>query len=120
LIVSDIIDYRGWACLSVRLVELLGHLHQSDTEAGPPTIVDDVAYYKAGSHLFAMDLPTGRERWRFRAEPSHNVSLESTPAVTDTTVYFADGAGCLHAVDSRSGEQRWGAQLGESLASPAL
>lgn len=85
-------------------------------------IVGGVVY--AGSldgRLYALDLATGKERWRYPA----GEAIKSSPLVDvgkgGGTVYFGDEAGTLHAVDAATGRKRWTfAAEGAITASPAL
>src|ERR1035437_4106082 len=54
--------------------------------------------------LLAIDLGTGKLRWKYRASDSIG---ESSPAVADGTVYIGDLAGVLHAVNAATGKPVW-------------
>ncbi|MGH7599476.1 MAG: PQQ-binding-like beta-propeller repeat protein, partial [bacterium] len=56
-----------------------------------------------GRFAHALDLSTGKEKWRFTATET----VWSSPALTDSLVYFGDGGGNFFAVDSRSGAEKW-------------
>jgi eukaryotic-like serine/threonine-protein kinase len=60
-----------------------------------------------GSHskeLLAIDLQSGKLRWRYRAADEIG---ESSPAVSEGTVYVGDLAGILHAVNAANGKPLW-------------
>ena len=54
--------------------------------------------------LLAIDLETGKLRWKYRATDAIG---ESSPAVADGIVYVGDLAGVLHAVNAADGKALW-------------
>ncbi len=54
--------------------------------------------------LLAIDLRTGKLRWKYRAADEIG---ESSPAVAEGTVYIGDLAGILHAVNAADGKPLW-------------
>ena len=54
--------------------------------------------------LLAIDLQTGKLRWKYRAADEIG---ESSPAVSDGAVYVGDLAGVLHAVNAGDGKALW-------------
>ena len=54
--------------------------------------------------LYAVDLATGKLRWRYAAS---GPVQESSPCVHNGVVYIGDLNGILHAVDAASGKARW-------------
>jgi outer membrane protein assembly factor BamB len=54
--------------------------------------------------LLAVDLQTGKLRWKYRATDSIG---ESSPAVYDGIVYVGDLNGVLHAVNAANGKALW-------------
>ncbi|WP_207586439.1 PQQ-binding-like beta-propeller repeat protein [Halomontanus rarus] len=80
-------------------------------ETSAPAIVGDTAYISA-KNVYAIDLETGRERWRHVNEaPAHRVlrsggdrvGMTGHPIVGEDAVYV--GAGAL---DRETGDRRWG------------
>lgn len=53
--------------------------------------------------LYALDLRTGKERWRIDV----GEDVKSSPLVAGGTVYFGDEAGRVHARDAKTGAERW-------------
>jgi outer membrane protein assembly factor BamB len=88
-----------------------------DHQAPAPTVAGDTVFAAStGGQLVALDLATGKERWRFRAA---DIST-STPAVRGETVFFASFDGHAYAVDARTGELRWKHDFGAEVpTSPA-
>jgi outer membrane protein assembly factor BamB len=88
------------------------YLHSS------PTTRDGVVYIgSADGNLYAVDLETGAELWRFTTADR----IRSTPAVAGDTVYVGSWDGRLYAVDAATGEQVWSFDTGGRIqSSPAV
>lgn len=71
--------------------------------------------------LVALDAATGRERWRYRGNPSPlrgthyrgkgTAAFAASPVVTGSTVWTVDASGLLSALDLNTGLVRWLTQL---------
>jgi len=72
--------------------------------------------------LLCLELETGLLLWEKRAEAdaSERLSLGSTPAVGDGTVYFGSVTGTLSAQDIETGETRWETPLGSEVVTSVL
>jgi outer membrane protein assembly factor BamB len=85
---------------------------------------DERTVYFAVQHgeLYALDIPTGRERWRVTLP----ATTASTPVLSGNTLYltatFRDpNIGVLLAIDARTGEETWSFEgSGTDVTSPAL
>ena len=55
------------------------------------------------SSLYALELSTGKLKWKYRAQDE----IKSSPAVSNGVVYFGDEAGAFHAVDASTGKLLW-------------
>ena len=64
--------------------------------------------------LVAVDLGTGRERWKYAAKGPIG---ESSPAVSGGTVYVGDLSGYVHAVSARDGRGMWSFKTGSEIKS---
>jgi outer membrane protein assembly factor BamB len=78
-----------------------------------PAVGPDTIYIGTSTDfLVALDIKTGREKWRVKAKAS-------VPALVDGTVYFSDGKK-LSAVDAETGKLKWSASangnVGAALA----
>jgi outer membrane protein assembly factor BamB len=74
------------------------YLHSS------PTHDDGVVYVgSADGDLYAVDLETGQERWRFAAAER----VRSSPTVAGATVYFGSWDGHVYAVSTATGDEVW-------------
>ncbi|MFJ2959179.1 PQQ-binding-like beta-propeller repeat protein [Streptomyces sp. NPDC087270] len=93
---------------------LWSHRSGAATVMSSPVIASGVAYWgtwdndaEAGNGLIAVDTATGGQLWRF---PTRS-QIQGTPAVSADTVYATEVYGLLHAVDARTGKQRWSLML---------
>lgn len=68
-----------------------------------PAIVDGVVYVGSlDQHLYAIDLKTGQEKWKFKAD-----IFKAPPGVRDGAVYIGDGSGSFFCLDAATGKKRW-------------
>jgi len=68
-------------------------------------IADGTVYVGSQSaDLLAIDLKTGKLRWKYRAKEGIG---ESSPAVHDGVVYIGDLSGLLHAIRAADGTSLW-------------
>ncbi|HEV8320696.1 MAG TPA: PQQ-binding-like beta-propeller repeat protein [Myxococcota bacterium] len=77
-----------------------------------PAYADGVAYYPGGKHLVAVDVLTGKPRWRTELPAGWHVS---SPLVAGGRVYAASARGTLVSLDAASGAIRWETTVGPSL-----
>lgn len=77
----------------------------------PPVLIDDttVAVLTLQSEVFAFDTLSGQTKWFF--EPPEYRQPDTQLLVDATSLYFADRSGVLHALDKKSGQERWQAQF---------
>lgn len=79
-------------------------------------VVDGVVYVGSlDEHLYALDLATGKERFRFQAKGE----VKSSPGVRDGVVYFGDEGGFFHAVDAKTGKELWSFETDGGVTSSA-
>jgi outer membrane protein assembly factor BamB len=88
------------------------YLHSS------PTVSGGIVYIgSADGHLYAIDLVTGNQRWRFATEGR----IRSTPAVNAGQLYFGSWDGKVYALDAASGDEIWQYDTGAVIqSSPAV
>jgi eukaryotic-like serine/threonine-protein kinase len=88
-----------------------------DSIESSAAIVDGVVYVGSmDSSLYAIDLATGKQRWRYATA---GFVQESSPCVRNGVVYIGDLNGVFHAVDAVSGKARWTFKAeGEIKSSP--
>jgi outer membrane protein assembly factor BamB len=80
-------------------------------------IADGVVYVGSASGLLiAVDLATGKERWKYKT--AQDVE-ESSPAVSAAsgTVFVGDLSGMFHAVDTATGKAKWTFKTGSEIKS---
>ncbi|WP_424005164.1 PQQ-binding-like beta-propeller repeat protein (plasmid) [Haloarcula salina] len=75
---------------------------------GSVAVDDDYVFIVDGS-LIALDTADGSEAWR----KDFDTSANTTPSVSDGTVYVTDTGGTLHAIKREDGTERWTASVGE-------
>jgi outer membrane protein assembly factor BamB len=65
-------------------------------------------------HLYAIDLATGREKWKFKAGP-----IKAPAAYKDGAVYAGNQDGMFYCVDAATGQPRWKYEAGAEITSGA-
>jgi outer membrane protein assembly factor BamB len=84
--------------------------------AASPAVRDGVVYVgHYQGEVLALDLATGRSRWRFAAEGSP--AFFASVAVTSTRVLAASRAGVLHCLARDTGREIWRFQAGDEIDS---
>jgi eukaryotic-like serine/threonine-protein kinase len=74
-----------------------------DSVEGAAAIVDGVVYIGSfDEYLYALDLVSGKEKWKYKAGP-----IKASPAVRAGMVYVGNADGMFHCVDAAKGEKRW-------------
>jgi outer membrane protein assembly factor BamB len=88
------------------------YLHSS------PVADEGIVYVgSADGHLYAVDLESGQQRWRFAT----GEKVRSSPTVTDGVVHFGSWDGHVYALDSGTGEEIWRFDSGGPVqGSPAV
>jgi outer membrane protein assembly factor BamB len=91
----------------------------ADAIESSPAIVDAVVYAtSANGDLLALDLASGRLRWKYA---SGAMTGESSPTANRSAVFFGDLGGTIHAVNVRDGSRLWTfTTAGEVKSSPVL
>lgn len=74
-----------------------------------PALANGFLYFGGSDgNLYALDIESGAELWRFHTEgPVH-----SSPAVSNGIVYFQSNDGFTYALDGQSGKQKWKVDTG--------
>ncbi|HXT52268.1 MAG TPA: PQQ-binding-like beta-propeller repeat protein [Thermoanaerobaculia bacterium] len=79
-----------------------------------PAIAGGTVYVGSkDGRLYALDLATGKQRFRYEA----GAEIRSSPAVRGGVVYVGDEGGTFHAVDVRTGARRWAFKAGGAVTS---
>jgi outer membrane protein assembly factor BamB len=79
--------------------------HESgDRYTSSPTIVNDVALFGAGDGcLYAVDVATGKQRWRVPTDGR----IRTSPAMANGVVFATSFDGRVYAFDLSTGKERW-------------
>src|SRR5262245_6333934 len=78
-------------------------IQAKDAIEGAAAIVGDTVFVGSlDEHLYAIDLLSGKERWKYKAAP-----IKVAPAVRAGAVYVGDVDGVFHCLDAASGALRW-------------
>jgi outer membrane protein assembly factor BamB len=64
--------------------------------------------------LIAMNARTGREKWRFDAQP-----VESSPLLRNGKLYVGSWDGNVYAIDAKTGKKAWAYQTGDRVNNSA-
>ena len=90
-----------------------------DAVESSAAIVGGVVYVGVGTgEVVALDLQTGKLRWKYKAGEGIG---ESSPSVANGVVYIGDLTGTLHAINAADGKARWTFKTaGEIKSSPVV
>ena len=94
----------------MRRIALLIALIGTSASAAPASSSDWPAFHNGGE-LRGVGAPVGgppmNVRWTYFTDETEPAGIEGGPAIVGDTVYAADGAGKVHAVDLKTGKARW-------------
>jgi outer membrane protein assembly factor BamB len=93
--------------------------HQMSWVNTSPAVAGDLVFAGSSDERFlqAVDVRTGKERWRVGTERP----VWSSPAIAEDLVYVGDGSGSIYALDRTTGQERWRHKAGRRiLSSPTL
>jgi outer membrane protein assembly factor BamB len=97
-----------------------------------PAIASGLVYFGSGDgHLYAVDLQTGEEKWKFetgkeivtvkgRGRYLGLRGIVSSPVICEGIVYFGTMNGMLFALDAGTGQERWKFSVGVMISSPVV
>jgi outer membrane protein assembly factor BamB len=85
-----------------------------------PLLYDDRLYFGSlDGTFYCVARDDGSQLWKFEIpDNTKRKGIHSTAAVAHDVVVFGADNGMLYALDARSGDLRWKAQLGESVVAP--
>jgi outer membrane protein assembly factor BamB len=87
-----------------------------DAIEGAPAVVGGVVYVASqDQNLYAVNLATGQEAWRFKAP----APFKTSPAVRDGRVYVGDQDGNFFCIDAKSGQPVWKFNVESEVTSAA-
>ena len=101
-----------------RRLPATGPPYEYDYRHSSPTLGKGVIYIgSADGNLYAVDVESGRERWRFATGDR----IRSTPTVSGGRVYVGSWDGRVYALDASTGEEAWRFDTGNRVqGSPAV
>ncbi len=72
------------------------------------TADSDTAYLAYNQHVYAVDLATGVEKWRFPKEADNKITFFATPLLTDDGQLLVGGYdNSLYSLDPKTGNEIW-------------
>jgi outer membrane protein assembly factor BamB len=74
-----------------------------DIESTAAIVGDTVYVGTFDEHLYALELGTGKEKWKYKATDV----IKAPVSVSDGAVYVGDDSGMFHCVDAKTGKERW-------------
>ncbi len=84
-------------------LDVLWKFPVKDAIESTAVIVGNVVYFGAmDEHLYALDLATGKEKWKYKAGP-----IKAPVSYRDNLLYVGDCDGKFHCVDAAKGTQKW-------------
>jgi outer membrane protein assembly factor BamB len=86
----------------------------SSVEAAAAIARGTVFVASQDQHLYALDLASGKEKWRYRAGP-----FKAPPSYHNGMVYAGDQDGVFHCVDAATGKEVWTFETRGEIASGA-
>jgi outer membrane protein assembly factor BamB len=96
-------------------LEVLWTFKATDIIEGAPAVAGGVVYFGSfDENLYAVDLNSGKGKWRYKGGP-----FKAAAAVHKDAVYIGDQNGLFHCVDAASGKKRWTFETAAEIASGA-
>jgi outer membrane protein assembly factor BamB len=122
LFASDWLIFRGnpgqtgiAQCVLPEKLELLWEFKAKDGIENAVAVAKGVVYVGSyDQNLYALDLHTGKEKWRYKAGP-----FKAPPGVHDGCVYIGDLDGLFHCVDAATGIKKWTYDTSAEISSGA-
>lgn len=72
-----------------------------------PIVEGNVCYFSSGDRVFALDIESGTQKWRYPLDVALTSMIKATPTVVDGKVYFGTGDGKLYCVNAEDGKFEW-------------
>ena len=96
-------------------LELLWEFKAKDGVESAAAVANGVVYVGSyDQNLYALDLMTGKEKWRYKAGP-----FKAPPGIHDGSVYVGDMDGLFHCIDAATGAKKWTFDTNSEISSGA-
>jgi outer membrane protein assembly factor BamB len=90
-----------------------------DAIEGAPAVADGVVFVGSFDEtLYAVDLASGKEKWRYK-KPDNSAPFKASPAVKGGRVYVGDQDGTFHCVEAATGKKVWTFETAGEIAGGA-
>ena len=95
--------------------DIEGFIRTRDLNGHPRPLITEDMFILAAGDLYAFDLDSGAQRWRFKAKASSpNVkNTYAQPVMVDDVIYAAS-RNSIHALDPASGAEKWKSKIGKA------
>jgi outer membrane protein assembly factor BamB len=96
-------------------LDILWKFATQDSIEGAPAIVGGIVYVgSSDEYLYALDLASGKEKWKYKAGP-----IKASPAVRQGRVYIGNADGVFYCIDAAKGEKCWSYETEGEITSGA-
>jgi outer membrane protein assembly factor BamB len=96
-------------------LEVLWTFATKESIEGGAAVAGGVVYVgSCDENLYALDLASGAEKWKYKAGP-----IKAPPAFADGRVFVGDSDGMFHCVDAAKGTKVWTFETGGEITSGA-
>jgi outer membrane protein assembly factor BamB len=96
-------------------LDLLWKFPTQDGIEGAPAVAGGVVYVGSlDEYLYALDLVSGKEKWKYKAGP-----IKASPAVRQGRVYVGNADGVFYCIDAAKGEKCWSYETEGEITSGA-
>lgn len=86
-----------------------------------PVTEGNRCFIACGDRIYAVDLETGKELWKYPTGAALSSVIKSTPLVNQGLIYFGAGDGNLYCLDGATGHFKWAYQTrGAIRCSPVI
>jgi outer membrane protein assembly factor BamB len=113
---ANVETWGDWYNFGGRSVYIGGsYEHPSSIRLSAPLFANNLIYFKVDnrdkweSYLYAVDVPTGQLKWKFKAVGG----IVSLPTVADGVLYVGVGDGLFYAVDPLTQKVKWHSSSGD-------
>lgn len=72
-----------------------------------PVVAGRTCFFACGDYVYAVDLETGTQKWRYPSDRGLGGSVKATPAYCDGNLFFGAGDKNLYCLDAATGTFQW-------------